>query len=336
MKHKLFFLITIVSVVFIVVGALLFWIYRKNGADAGNSLSSVTLLNNESAETIVYYGGNRYEYDDNVSTFLVIGVDDNDNEDEEVLDDLNRNSGQSDFLMLVVFNNATKTYKIIQINRDTMTEIRCIDQDGNISGTITEQISLSHTFGSGEQDSCENTVYSVSRLLYDVNIDNYMSITMDVVPILNDIAGGVDVLVEDDFTGVDNTLTMGETVHLEGEHALIFIRARRQLVDDSNESRMRRQHVYLTALRTALKEKFLHDPTFAITAYNTISDYTVTDLNFYDIALLAFKLATYEYEGVITPSGEFIEDDRYMEFYVDDGELADLVIDLFYKPVDEA
>ena len=117
MKHKLFFLITIVSVVFIVVGALLFWIYRKNGADAGNNLSSVTLLNNESVEPIVYYGGNRYEYDDNISTFLVIGVDDNDNEDEEVLDDLNRNSGQSDFLMLVVFNNATKRWKQTRIEK---------------------------------------------------------------------------------------------------------------------------------------------------------------------------------------------------------------------------
>ena len=130
-----------------------------------------------------------------------------------------------------------------------MASIRTYDIMGDYAGTNIAQISLSHTYGDGGESSCEDTVYAVSNLLFGIDVDNYISITTDVVPILNDLVGGVDAPIEDDFSGVDDTLVMGRTVHLQGQHALVFIRARRDMVDDdSNEARMRRQHTYLYAL----------------------------------------------------------------------------------------
>ena len=291
-------------------------------------------LEYHSDERLIYYNGIQYRYRDDIRTFLVIGIDDNDNEEESSLGEYYRNTSQSDFLMLVVFDESAHTYKIIQINRDTMTDIRVYDRLGNYSGTSLSQIALSHTYGEGGEDSCENTVYAVSHLLYDTAIDNYMSITTDVVPVLNDLAGGVDVLVEDDFTGVDDVLVMGQTVHLEGQHALVFIRARRDMpVDDSNESRMGRQHTYLVELRKALINRFIDDPTFALTAYSTVMDYTVTDISIDDIPELAYKLATYEFVGIINIEGQSAMEGRYIAFHPDEDNLRELIIETFYQPI---
>ena len=291
-------------------------------------------LEYHSDERLIYYNGTQYRYRDDISTFLVIGIDDNDNEEESSLGEYYRNTSQSDFLMLVVFDESTHTYRIIQINRDTMADIHVYDRLGDYAGDELVQIALSHTYGSGAEDSCENTVYAVSHLLYDAKIDNYMSITTDVVPVLNDLAGGVDVLVEDDFEGVDDTLVMGQTVHLEGQHALVYIRARRAMADDSNEARMRRQNTYLLALREALMNAFIEDPSFAVSAYSAVMDHTVTDVDFDDIPGLAYKLATYEFEGVVGIEGESVAEERYAAFYPDESALQELIISSFYEPVE--
>ena len=209
MKRRIALIITVVTIaVILAAAAAVLSYYLERRAD----------------ERLIYYEGVQYRYRDDISTFLVIGIDDNDNEEESSLGEYYRNSSQSDFLMLVVFDESVHTYSIIQINRDTMTDIRTYDRFGNYAGDSLSQIALSHTYGEGAEDSCENTVYAVSHLLYDSEIDNYMSITTDVVPVLNDLVGGVDVLVEDDFTGVDDVLVMGQTVHLEGQHSLIYTR----------------------------------------------------------------------------------------------------------------
>lgn len=126
------------------------------------------------------------------------------------------NNEQSDFLMLLVMNKETGACTPIQLNRDTMTKIQILGVRGDVAGTFTGQLALAHTYGSGERDSCLNTAEAVSNLLYGVDIDHYISITMDGVAILNDLVGGVEVEVMDDFSSIDSTLVQGETVTLMG------------------------------------------------------------------------------------------------------------------------
>ena len=281
----------------------------------------------------IHYNGDRYRYRDDISTLLVIGIDDNDDEEESSLDNFYRNSSQADFLLLVVFDKTAKSYKVIQINRDSMASIRTYDIMGDYAGTNIAQISLSHTYGDGGESSCEDTVYAVSNLLFGIDVDNYISITTDVVPILNDLVGGVDVPIEDDFSGVDDTLVMGRTVHLQGQHALIYIRARRDMVDDdSNEARMRRQHTYLYALEEAMRDSFMDNPSFAVDAYEAVSDHTITNIDVSDIPSLAYEFASYEFEGIVSIEGESSMGERYIEFYVDEEALQELVIREFYEP----
>jgi len=62
-----------------------------------------------------------------------------------------------------------------------MANIRMLDVNGNPYNSFEGQLALSHTYGSGKEDSLENTAWSVSDYLYGLQIDHYASISMDKV-----------------------------------------------------------------------------------------------------------------------------------------------------------
>ena len=80
---------------------------------------------------------------------------------------------------------------------------------------------------------------------------------MDAVPVFNDLVGGVEIEVLDDFTGIDDTLVKGKTVTLMDEHALHYVRTRKDLEDSSNSTRMKRQQQYINALYEKTKNSLL-------------------------------------------------------------------------------
>ncbi|MCD7749385.1 MAG: LCP family protein [Oscillospiraceae bacterium] len=284
------------------------------------------------ATSTIYYNGAQYATNENLTTLLILGIDDY----ELTESDSYRNSGQADLILLAIFDNDAKTCTLLHINRDTMTDVSVLGALGDYIGVTNEQIALAHTYGSGLEDSCENTVTTVSSFLYGVTIDNYLSLTMDAVAVLNDLVGGVTVTIEDDFTGVDDTLVQGETVTLMGEHALYYVRARSSMTDDStNLARMERQKTYMTALSAALKEAVAEDSAFLLEAYTAVADYLVTDCDINALSDYGSQLTEYTLSEIISPEGEAVLGDVYMEYYVDEAALQQLVIDLFYIPVDE-
>ena len=178
------------------------------------------------------YNGVEYVLKDNIETFLIMGLDKFEG------DVVGEDELRADFLMLLVFDNAEKKYSAVHINRDTMTSVNRLDVSGNKINSVTEQIALAHTRGYSEKVNCRNTSDAVSELLLGVKINHYLSMKMDAVPKLNDLVGGVEVTVLDDFTGVDDTLVKGETVTLMGEHALNYVRTRYGLEDSTNSTRI--------------------------------------------------------------------------------------------------
>ncbi|MBR6795897.1 MAG: LCP family protein [Clostridia bacterium] len=142
----------------------------------------------------VYFDGAWHTINSDVTSLLVIGVDKSVSEVEG-----KENSEQSDFFALVVINEKSKSYSILHINRDTVTEIKKVDSTGEVLGTFDAQLALSHTFGGNDQMRCRNSVSAVENLLYGTDITHYLSLTMDAVPILNDAAGGVTVELLDDL-----------------------------------------------------------------------------------------------------------------------------------------
>ena len=76
------------------------------------------------------------------------------------------------------------------------------------------------------------------------SIDFYVAMNMDGISELNDLAGGVTVTLEDDFSSIDPAMTRGTTLTLHGEQAETFVRSRMTVGDGTNASRMERQSVY--------------------------------------------------------------------------------------------
>ncbi|MBR4474060.1 MAG: LCP family protein [Oscillospiraceae bacterium] len=281
----------------------------------------------------IYYNGAWYALRDDLDTCLIIGVDKN----SERLDTLDEkdllNNLQSDFLLLLISDRSNNSYTTLQINRDTMAEIPRIGENGRELSPVTQQLALAHTYGSGGKDSCRNTVKAVSRLLYDVPIDHYYAITMDAVPVLNDLVDGVKVHIDDDLTAADPAFVQGTDVTLHGDQALRFVRARMSVTDGTNLSRMNRQRVYLDALYSKLKSYLQKDGTFALKMADSLADYSTSDLIPEELARFAEQLKNQENKGIETMQGEARMGARYVEFYPNEDLLQASVIRLFFEPM---
>ncbi len=274
------------------------------------------------------YGGHEYELKDNIETFLVLGLDKFDGVTD---DDAYNNNKQADFLMLFVFDNDAKTCSAIHINRDSMAEIDVLGVAGNSISTVKQQVALAHTYGNGREVSCRNTSDAVSKLLFGMKIDHYISVTMDAVPVYNDLIGGVQVTVLDDFTNIDDSLVKGETVTLMGEQALTYVRTRYGLDDSSNNTRMVRQRQYINALKDITLQRMQGDENFIVESTVKMSDYIVSDRSVTQLQELAEKFSSYNFIEIEDIEGETVAGEEHMEFYPDEKATEEVIIELFYE-----
>ena len=283
----------------------------------------------EFGDTTVVYDDKEYTLKESVETFLVIGLD---KFDGEASADSYNNDKQADFLMLFVFDNEKKQCSAIHINRDTITDVNVLGLNGNKVDTQKKQIALAHTHGNGKDVSCRNTAESVSSLLLGMKVNHYVSATMDTVVKLNDLVGGVEVMVNDDFTGIDDTLIKGEKVVLMGDHALNFVRTRYGLEDDSNSTRMVRQQEYINGLYDKFRECAENDDEFIIKTSLELSDHIVSDRSVTQLQTLAQKFNDYEFLGIKDIEGESVAGEKFMEFHPNEKFVERMVIGLFYQP----
>lgn len=278
--------------------------------------------------TVYEYNGVEYVKNEDVESFLILGLD---KFEDAINNDSYNNDQRADFLMLLVFDNSEKKFTAVHLNRDTMVNMNVLGVAGQKVGTVNKQLALAHTYGNGKDVSCRNTADAVSELLNGVKVNHYLSITMDAVPILNDLLGGVEVTVLDDFSGIDDTLIKGETVTLHGDHALTYVRERYGLEDSSNSTRMVRQRQYLTAVYDKAMLEIENDDNFVIEASSKLADYIVSDRSVNQLQEIAKKLSQYKFTEIETLEGESAVKDGLMEFRPDADSIDKIVFDLFYK-----
>ena len=299
---------------------------------SGLQLLGPTIFNNEEApeetfvsKTITRNGVDYFPRQD-ITVVMVLGID-----QLSVVEDSGsyNNSGASDVVMLMIFDEADQTSSILVLNRDTMVEMPVLGIGGKPAGTLYGQLALSHTYGSGLEDSCENTRTTVSNLLNGINIDYYVSLNMGAIPIINDAVGGVPVTVTDDFSAVDPTITKGEVL-LQGEQALNYIRTRQGLGDQLNLSRMERHEEYMNGFLDALRAKLEQDPNFIVELYEEVAPYMVTDCSVNTISGMMERYVDYSIKEIVSPEGENVLGEKYYEFYADAEKLDELAVRLFY------
>ena len=240
-------------------------------------------------------------------------------------------AGGVDMIALLIFDEKTQDAKVLSLNRDTMMPIQMLDVHGKPNGSFVGQLTYSHMYGTGMEDSCENTRKVVSDFLYGIRIDYYLAMNMDAIAILNDAVGGVTVNVSDDFSQVDASIHKGQTT-LRGQQAVTFVRGRKGLGDQLNVSRMQRQKVYIDAFLKAMREKTESSDSFALKTYSDVVPYMVTDISSNVFSSLLQQYSEYTLAEIVIPEGENIRGEQYMEFYVDEKKLDDLILRLFYAP----
>ena len=279
----------------------------------------------------VTYQGKTYTAKTKLETFLFIGVDKR--EDQPTSGISARNGGQSDFLLLLVFDHTDKTIERIQIDRDTMAEITVLGILGNALGTNTHQICLAHGFGDGREQSCQFTVEAVQRLMEGIAIDGYLSLNMGGINTQNSLLGGVTVTLQDDFSMYDPAMVPGVTLTLQGNQAEVYVRSRMNVSDGTNASRMVRQQDFLGKAADVLMQRIKDDANFAGTLFDGMEAYTVTDVSRGKWINEANKAASYAVGDILTPAGEHtIGEDGFVEFHVDQEALTQMVLEVFFQP----
>ena len=321
MKKKKLLLLTVelLGVIAIVFGVLFFQ-KRAEEQDAG------LISPDEAARRYrpsISYQGKDYPLKRNTSSLLLIGTD-NSVDDADQYEGLPYNFNLADFLVVLVFDHSAKTVTPLQICRDTMCDVK------TTSGDIRRmQITLAHTYGSGKEDSCENTRLAVENLLYEAPVDSFFAFTMDAVPFANDLVGGVTLTLEDDIPSLGPGFVTGSTVTLHGEDALRFVRYRDTSKVDGNLKRMARHRQYVTAFTEKARDYAAKDPDFTMRAFRAVEKFLCTDLTVDNVSKMLDNLNEYEILPAITPDGVYQLGTEYAEYIVDQESLWNCVRTVF-------
>lgn len=318
---------TVAVVLLIVIALLVFkvitsWEHNQYDVPANAELTSEAAVQERKHIT---YNGVDYIQREGLQTWLLMGIDES---GEAVGTESYIGGGQADVQMLLVVDHTNKTWQILQLNRDSMVDVPVLGVTGKVIGTEFEQLTLAHSYGDGKKKSCENTVNTVSNLFNGQKIDGYMALNMDAVAILNDMVGGVPVEVTSDFSAVDPSLQEGTVVTLQGDQALTFVRARRDVDDQSNLSRMARQRQYLAALEKQMEKQ---DADFAVRAYDAVFDYMVTNMGSKTVTELGQYMKEYTELDLLTIDGESKVEDNHIAYYLDEDSLQQTMLTLFYE-----
>lgn len=283
----------------------------------------------------VKYNGQIYAYNEDILTFLVMGIDKN--RDVKEVEE-GTNGGQADALFLVVLNPHDNSLSVIGINRNTMTDISVYDDNGAYVNTIKAQITVQHGFGNGVEESCEYQVNAVQHLFYEMPVHGYAAINMSAIGPLTDMVGGVDVVaLEDIKSGNSTVIKEGEEVHLEGDLAFAYIHNRDTKEFGSADHRLERQKQFITTYLQKVKQKTKEDIGFPISVYQSIAPQTVTSLTVDEMTYLVSIAKDYSFDEnyLYTLKGETKQGDVFEEFYVDETDLFELILKVFYEPVEQ-
>lgn len=274
---------------------------------------------------VIEFEGKKYTYNYNLYNILFLGID---NDEEIREEDIPGQAGQSDVILILSLNKETKEASILQVPRDTITEIDIYDGNGNRYDSAQAQITLQYAYASGGQTSCWAVKKTVSELLYDLQIDGYVALDIAGVSLINDAIGGVTLTIPEDYTDIDPAFEEGVTITLTGEQAHNYIRYRDIEESFSNQGRMERQMQYIPALIDALKSSVDETEEYYDVFYPIISKYVLTDMKEDQLNEFSnYKLTTSD--SIVIP-GEWVSGENHDEYHVKEDELKKMIIETFY------
>ena len=285
----------------------------------------------EPAAGQIVYKGQLYEYNENIMSFLLLGID---RPLGGVSDGLL--PGHADMIAMVVLDEVAKSLKMIYLSRDIMVPVKTYDLDGYYTGTQEMQLTAQYAYGDGRESSIRMMEEAVSSLFYNIPIYGAGAIEMEGIGLLNDAVGGITLTVIEDLSRSDAKLKKGAEVTLFGDMALTYVRYRDTTVRESNNMRIARQKQYIGAFFSQVKAKTKESLLFPLKLYGVAKDHILTAVTTDQIAYLSTAMmgCSFTDDDMYSVVGTITVPELYEEFRVDEEELLDLIVDIFYLAID--
>lgn len=325
-KLKRFLLYTVITVFLMATGAVgAFSLMRYRG---GKSLKAEIHS--------IEYQGEEYRYRENIINILCIGVDKWIPLDQ--LEEERDNIGMADTILLVSLDTDRDEAKVIAIPRDTMTEVQTTMKSGELAEKENLQICYQYAYGRTVDQGNDLMKECVSNLLYGIPIQRYCTLNIESLPILNDAIGGVDVEVKEDVEKWEPRLIYGETMHLDGELALRFVKVRNKDRADGTVLRTKRQKQYALAFVDKAKSAVLKDLSIPFALFQELQEdgYMSTDITMDDISYLLPEVVNVSFPDdavEVIPGESRMGETGFSEYHRDTDAIKKIVIDTFYEKV---
>ena len=246
-----------------------------------------------------------------------------------------RYGGRIDLCFLVVFDLRNDKLHVININRDSMTDVDIKTIEGKTALTDRMQIGLAYGYGDGEIVSCENFTHAVSGLMYNLPINGYVAFDMDAMADINDVLSGVTLTARDT---ISENVFEKDVVTLQGNDAYRYLEKMDTVTDAVGEHgrRMERQSQYLAGWLERFEQCYSDDKGIIKKVYEAASPYLQTNLD-RDACLYLFSrmrgmdIAVAEKDIQELP-GTYERPAHFDEYQVDTGSLVEEMLDIFYIP----
>lgn len=314
----------LVCMAVLVVGVILFLVLHNNEESYSSDYDK------NRPDNTVQYGGKEYQYNEHLSNYLFMGIDTREPVTEY---ETKEQVGRADTIFLLSYNRVEKTVTCISIPRDTMANVRMIAADGTDLGVAQEHINMQYVFGDGKDESCRLMKEAVSALLYDIPIQGYCALNMDGIAAAVDVLGGVELVVPDNsLADVNPEFQEGATVMITKDNAEQFVRYRDIEKSQSAIVRTNRQKVFLKALSEQAQQQASENADLIVNMYEALQPYMVTNMG--NDLLADLLSATFDSEnGIKDIPGQGTEGELHDEYHIDETQLYELVLQVFYKEV---
>lgn len=329
-------IIALILVMLTAAGAGGFVYLRTAGRKSLQASAATTAPNvaeSQDASGFVSRNGKKYAYNQDMINILCMGIDRN----TELVSDKTEigDNGQADTIFLLALNQRENTMKILGISRDTMTDVKAYDSQGNYVGKSKNHLGLAFSYGDGAARSGELMVEAVSNLLYELPVHGYAAVNMNAIQTFNDAVGGVTVTLSEEMNLGGEIFAAGSTLTLNGAQAESFVRSRDMDREGSNNLRMMRQKQYALAFITAAQQRIKKNPAVITELYGSLTADMTTSIGLDEAVYLASLLPgmQFQIDDIQMLQGDTKQGTVYEEFYVDDEALLDTVLEVFYQEV---
>ena len=177
--------------------------------------------------------------------FLMVGIDRSSQKKGDDLNDAGVDDGNTDMILYVHFNNETGEMKMLQIPRDTM-----VTTDRSVSGNYRIN-NIAKTQAADSNSMNMTALCEQVSNMYQLPIDGYMTIRLEMLVQLVDTFGGIELYVPQEMDYKGSHLDQGYQT-LNGD-ACEFLLRTRHIYPNGDIGRLNMQRQFYAALFRRLK-----------------------------------------------------------------------------------